>query len=100
MGSPRGTTNRNQRGGSKDRLRRRQWLVDHFGKDGQVECHQKASPDCLVMLTVETVSADRYPIPGCDGGTYRRGNIRPGCPPCQSYTGGKLGAARAKENRT
>ena len=28
---------------------------------------------------METVTVDRYPIPGCMGGTYVRGNIRPAC---------------------
>ncbi|QGF20326.1 HNH endonuclease [Gordonia phage Sixama] len=46
------------------------------------------------MLTVETVTCDRYPIPGCEGGSYKRDNIRPMCGPCNSSSGGILGATR------
>jgi hypothetical protein len=35
------------------------------------------------------VTVDRI-IPGRDGGTYRRNNIRPACGACNSETGGKL----------
>ena len=42
---------------------------------------------CGILLTVETVTADRI-IPGCQGGTYRHENIRPACGPCNSKTGG------------
>ena len=48
---------------------------------------------CGVLLTVETVTADRR-VPGCKGGTYARHNIRPACAPCNSSTGGALGARR------
>lgn len=42
---------------------------------------------CGFLLTVDTVTADRIK-PGCQGGTYRRNNIRPACKPCQSKVGG------------
>jgi hypothetical protein len=42
---------------------------------------------CGALLTVETVTVDRIK-PGCQGGTYRRDNIRPACGPCNSETGG------------
>ncbi len=80
--SERGTTNRNSRGSSEDRRRRRAWLVATFGDGVTVTCSF-----CPVVLTVDTVSADRI-VPGCDGGTYARGNIRPACAPCQSRIGG------------
>lgn len=89
----RGTTNRNARGGSVDRRRRREWLVATFGDGVTVAC-----TFCPAVLTVDTVSADRI-VPGCDGGTYRRGNIRPACLPCNSATGGKLGAQRLATRR-
>lgn len=44
---------------------------------------------CGVLLTVETVTVDRIK-PGCQGGTYRRDNIRPACGPCNSSTGGAV----------
>jgi hypothetical protein len=46
------------------------------------------------MVDFDTISVDRYPIMGCDGGTYRRDNIRPACRPCNASEGGKIGNAR------
>lgn len=82
----RGTTNRNQRGGSDARRKRRQWLLDTFGDGVTALC----SFGCGTVLDVDTVSPDRYPVTGADGGTYRRGNIRPACVPCQSKHGGAV----------
>jgi hypothetical protein len=101
----RGTTNRNERGSSVDRLRRRKWLVETFRADVDVviagpyiftvaldQDHPGKQPACRcyrcgTLLTVDTVSADRV-VPGCRGGTYRRSNIRPACGTCQSVVGG------------
>lgn len=55
----RGTTNRNARGSAADRRRRREWLVAEFGDGTVVVCST-----CPVVLTVDTVTADRYPVPG------------------------------------
>ena len=107
----RSTSNRNQRGGSADRRRRRQWLVVTF------RANEDADPSFVVpgisgvpygtgipacrcyrcgrLLTVATVSPDRIK-PACEGGTYRRDNIRPACDLCQMQTGGALGASRRK----
>lgn len=85
----------NVRGNSKDRAARRQWLVNTFGDGEFVDCHLRTHPDCWVALTVWTVSADRI-VPGCQGGTYRRENLRPACPICQSSQGGQLAAELAK----
>ncbi|QLF84023.1 HNH endonuclease [Gordonia phage Upyo] len=85
----RSTTNRNARGSSTSRRIRREWLVATFGDGTTVVCST-----CPEILTVDTVTADRYPIPGVLGGTYRRGNIRPMCGRCNSSAGGKLGASR------
>ena len=103
----RGTTHRNARGGSPER-RRREWLVltyranvdvipielfhgplvveVHLGTEGgqsACRCYR-----CGCLLTVDTVTVDRI-VPGCQGGTYRRDNIRPACGPCNSETGGQ-----------
>jgi hypothetical protein len=107
LGRParRGTTNGNARGGSKDRERRRQWLVDTFranldvlvvrlGNGSEIRLDTmlgRGEPACRCyrcgrLLTVETVTVDRI-VPGCQGGTYRRSNIRPACGPCNSSTG-------------
>lgn len=92
----RGTSNSNQRGSTRDRAARRTWLVNTFradvdiGPNGPVEhglgflacrCYR-----CGVLLTVHTVTIDRI-VPGCQGGTYRRNNIRPACAACNSTTG-------------
>lgn len=101
----RGTSNKNERGGSEDRRKRREWLVLTYRADVDVSTfaaggvsgylglpHGEGLPACRcyrcgMLLTVETVTADRI-IPGCQGGTYRRNNIRPACGLCNSITGG------------
>jgi hypothetical protein len=86
----RGTTNRNARGSADARRRRREWLVTTYRADvdaaGEPACRCYR---CGVLLTVDTVSADRIK-PGCQGGTYRRSNIRPACVSCNSITGGAV----------
>lgn len=59
-----------------------------FGDGVTVKCST-----CPTMLDIVTLTIDRYPIPGCQGGTYRRGNIRPMCGPCNSALGGALRSA-------
>ena len=73
----RGTTNRNDRGSAESRRIRRQWLLDNFGDGTTCRCST-----CPTILTAETLTVDRHPVAGADGGTYRRGNIRPQCAPC------------------
>jgi 5-methylcytosine-specific restriction endonuclease McrA len=88
----RGTSNRNVRGNTLDRARRRAYLVQAFESDqgpGTCRCFR-----CGDLLTVDTVTVDRV-IPGCQGGTYRRENIRPACSDCNSEVGGRIRAVRA-----
>lgn len=113
----RGTTNRNARGGSDARRRRREWLVETYRADRDLIrvywpstnewTESERTPNverladrsevvpacrcyrCGTLLSVETVTVDRI-IPGCKGGTYRRNNIRPACGRCNSETGGPL----------
>ena len=80
----RGTTNRNDRGSSYDRARRRSWLLNTFGNGHTAPCYR-----CGLALTNSTITVDRI-MPGCKGGTYRRDNIRPACALCNSQTGGRL----------
>jgi len=97
---PRGTTNRNLRGNTRQRRLRRQWLLDTFGNGTEVECQLRETLRCMrraTVLDINSVSIDCYPIPRCDGGTYARGNIRPACLPCNSRHGGRLGAARRRK---
>ena len=108
MSSRRGTSNGNARGGADARRRRREWLVATFRSDTDIipsgipgfsftvlvgessygiptcRCYR-----CGTLLTVDTVTVDRI-IPGCQGGTYRRNNIRPACGKCNSITGGSV----------
>jgi hypothetical protein len=117
LANPRGTTNRNERGSAASRRARREWLVTTYRANvdaappnpllrdhpelqrGRVAVPVgKGEPACRcyrcgVLLTVETVTADRI-IPGCKGGTYRRNNIRPACGLCNSETGGRLATRR------
>lgn len=110
----RGTSNGNARGNSRDRAARRHWLVTawradvdygrlvHIPDDGGAvqtagyisvplgtgtpacRCYR-----CGTLLTEQTVTVDRI-VPGCKGGRYVRGNIRPACAGCNSETGGGL----------
>lgn len=85
----RGTSNTNDRGSSYARRARKQWLLDEFGDGTEAECSF-----CHRTVTFSTISVDRYPIPGCEGGRYVKGNIRPSCNSCNSKDGGLLGNAR------
>lgn len=85
MPTQRGTTNRNERGSTRDRRARKRWLLTTFGDGVSAMC----AFDCGTRLTVETISVDRHPVPGWAGGTYVRGNIRPACRPCNSADGGR-----------
>jgi hypothetical protein len=92
----RGTTNGNVRGNSKDREARRRWLVTTFraNLDAFVVSEPAPLPACRcyrcgILLTLNNVTVDRI-IPGCQGGSYRRGNIRPACSSCNSETGGRI----------
>ena len=99
----RGTTNRNARGSSYARAQRRRWLVDTFRADRRARVRLGLNVTLLVdacrcyrcgcLLTVDTVTVDRI-VPGCQGGTYRRTNIRPACARCNSVTGGATRGTR------
>ena len=96
MSSRCGRTNRNERGSSYDRRARRAWLVSAaagFGGDGvKVPCWE-----CGVMLTEDNVIPDRI-VPGSEGGTYRRSNIRgPHCPTCSCRQGQRMTAEIARQ---
>jgi hypothetical protein len=82
----RGTTNRDERGSAAARRARKLWLLAEFGDGTAAPC----SFNCGAVLTFETITIDRYPVPGCRGGRYIRGNIRPACAPCNSVHGGGL----------
>lgn len=103
----RGTSNSNARGNSRDRAARRRWLVTAWRADQDLKFHDangvtvaygvpigEGAPACRcyrcgTLLTEQTVTVDRI-VPGCKGGRYVRGNIRPACAGCNSETGGGL----------
>lgn len=87
----RGTSNGNARGNSRDRAARRRWLVTAWQADYYVGVDTPACRcyRCGTLLTEQTVTVDRI-VPGCKGGRYVRGNIRPACAGCNSETGGGL----------
>lgn len=87
----RGTTNKNVSGSSYDRRARKLWLLETTGDGELTVCYL-----CNVPLLFEDLTVDRI-VPGCRGGTYRRGNIRPACGPCNSETGGALSWKLRKE---
>lgn len=113
----RGTSNGNDRGSSAARAARRAWLVETFRANSDlssytVQPHPWYPPTremvpfgsgepacrcyrCGLLMTEDSLTVDRI-VPGCDGGTYRRNNIRPACGPCNSETGGKLAHRKAK----
>ena len=102
------------RGNSRDRQRRRAWLLEAYRADVDVfdgsypgtvrkdvmgvlsvprgqgdpacRCYQ-----CGVLLILEALTVDRI-VPGCLGGTYKRSNIRPSCASCAGKQGGELSA--------
>ncbi|MBB4689798.1 HNH endonuclease [Amycolatopsis jiangsuensis] len=84
MTASRGTTNRDARGGTRDRAARRAFLLAAFGNGETAPCYR-----CGAELTNETITVDRI-VPGRDGGRYTRDNIRPACGMCNSQTGGAL----------
>lgn len=97
--SPRGTTNRNQRGNTTERAARRQWLLDTFGDGVTAPCSIGWDENCLGEVDDTTITVDRWPVAGIDGGTYDRRNIRPGCGPCNSRAGTALREARKAARR-
>lgn len=80
----RGSSNSNQRGNTRDRARRRAWLLKTYESDvpGFCRCYR-----CGGLLSENTLTVDRI-VPGCKGGRYVRKNIRPACAKCNSETGG------------
>jgi hypothetical protein len=88
----RGTSNGNDSGNSRDRRRRRAWLLSAHRdpETGQVPCLAELHhPDCPGFVDEHTLTVGRIRA-GVDGGTYRRDNIRPEFGLCNSRHGGGL----------
>lgn len=74
------------------------WLLARFGDGEKAPCKLMISPLCQQWVTLETITVDRI-VPGIDGGTYVRANIRPACAPCQHRQGQRLAIERRRRGR-
>ena len=75
-----------KRGNSRDRARRRAWLLRTFDPDLGPElarCHLKLSDVCARTVTATSLTVDRIE----PGGSYAHDNIRPACRACQNTQG-------------
>lgn len=84
-----------KRGSTRNRKRRREWLLETFDVDlgeGVARCHLKISDRCHGIVDDTTLTVDRID----PGGTYRRENVQPACLPCQN----KQGALITHEKRS
>lgn len=95
----RGTSNGNAAGSAAQRRARRVWLLGEFGDGVTAPCSIALPEICAGRVDIATLTVDRHPVPGCDGGTYRRGNIRPACGPCNATDGGARRRDRAAARR-
>jgi hypothetical protein len=89
----RGTSNGNARGSSYDVRARKHWLLTAWQAvegEGLTRCYRCGDLLDWFLLTVDRI------VPGCRGGRYVRGNIRPACGTCNSETGG---AERGRKRR-
>ena len=94
----RSTSNSNSRGSAKQRRVRKQWLLDKYGDGHRAPCcMERHKPGCPGWVDYDSLTVDRWPIAGVDGGRYVRDNIRPAYGPCNYADGGKIGARRAQE---
>lgn len=91
LSNPRGTSNGNSTGNSRDRRARKVWLLATFGDSYTAPCCF-----CLIELDWFTLTVDRI-IPGARGGRYVRGNIRPACGSCNSIDGNRVRMELAAE---
>jgi hypothetical protein len=97
----RGTTNNRApgRGGTAQRTARKRWLLATFGDGTLAPCSLQIHPECPGVVDFDTVTVDRYPIPGCEGGGYEHGNIRPACNACNQKHGSQMGVERQRQKR-
>jgi hypothetical protein len=93
MGASR-PSNNDPRGSAAQRRARKIWMLQQFGDGYTAPC-----AFCEIELDYHTLTADRWPVLGCDGGRYVRGNIRPACLHCNSSEGAKERARRHQERK-
>lgn len=63
--------------GGRRKANLRVWTLETYGDGTTAPCE-----GCGALLDDETLTLDRFPIPGKYDGTYRRGNVRPMCALC------------------
>jgi hypothetical protein len=79
----------NCRGNTVDRHRRRLWMLAEWGDGVEAPCWECGTP-----VDYDTIIADRL-VPGREGGTYRRDNIKgPHCKGCSTRQGYLTGMGR------
>lgn len=81
---PHGRKGGDDRGSAEDRRRRKTYLLNTYGNGFTAPC-----AFCRAELTFSTMTVDRFPIPGRQGGRYTRDNIRPACLGCNSEDGAR-----------
>lgn len=87
-----------KRGNSRDRARRRVWLLANFDKDlgpDLARCWLDVSPACTETVNARTLTVDRID----PGGTYAHSNIQPACRPCQHTQGALITNERRRQWR-
>lgn len=91
----RGSTNTNDRGSAEARRRRKRWLLATFDVDLGPELARCSFDECDEILDFESITVDRFPVRGADGGRYTRDNIRPACSTHNCGDGSADGSRRA-----
>lgn len=81
-----GRSGGDDRGNAEDRRRRKRYLIETYG-DG----HTTRCAFCKAPLSYDTVTVDRFPVPGRAGGRYTRDNVRPACSLCNKEDQGRAG---------
>lgn len=69
---------------------RKSTVKDRLWEESRYETTEGYRADCVVCGTPmphSEASMDRYPIPGCQGGTYAYENVRLTCQPCNEAAG-------------
>ena len=126
MTCTRGTDHSNERGSAEARRKRVAWLIEAFASNvlGYARCYrcgvllydrnnppenlyERESPWMEGVTYTETFDGERCKpltvdriIPGCDGGTYKRTNIRPACEKCNCHeVGSRLRSTKKKTTK-
>jgi 5-methylcytosine-specific restriction endonuclease McrA len=87
-----------KRGNSRDRARRKVWLLETFDTDlgpDRARCHLKVSAVCSEVVDRYSLTADRIN----PGGTYAHENVQPACRPCQNTQGALITRERRQQWR-